>query len=286
MTTATVSPPRARRSSPTQRGQVGALLALTVLAVLFLVPVYVMVMAGLKPPAQADASHMWELPRTLDLGGLTEAWQRLGPNAKNSLLMVVPATVLSSLIGALNGFVFAKLPFRGHNVVFAALLLGMFIPYQVILVPLVLFLQSVDLYGSLVGLTLVHVIYGIPITTLVFRNYYAQVPDEIIEAGQADGASTLQIFTRLVLPLSLPGFVVCGIFQFTNIWNDFLFGITVVPNPTEQPITVALNNLSGNFSVQWNTVMSGALLAALPTAVVYILLGRLFVRGLMAGSVK
>jgi glucose/mannose transport system permease protein len=132
----------------------------------------------------------------------------------------------------------------------------------------------------------VHIIYGIPIATLIFRNYYGAIPDEIVEAGQVDGASPFQIFTRLMLPLSLPGFVVCGIFQFTNIWNDFLFGITVVPDPTRQPITVALNNLSGNFSVAWNAVMAGALIAALPTMLVYILLGRFFVQGLTAGSVK
>ena len=256
------------------------------LALLFLVPVYVMVTAGMKPPVQADAAHMWERPKSIDFSGLQNAWTKLGPNLRNSFQVVIPATVVSSAIGALNGFVLAKFTFRGSNALFAAMLLGMFIPYQVILVPLVRFLQSVELYGTLTGLTLVHIIYGIPITTLIFRNYYSGIPDEIIEAAQVDGASRVSIFGRLILPLSLPGFVVCGIFQFTNVWNDFLFGITVVPDPTQQPVTVALNNLAGNFSVQWNTVMAGALLAAVPTALVYILLGRFFVRGLTAGSVK
>jgi glucose/mannose transport system permease protein len=276
----------ARRRPRPGPGRWAAFVAVVILAVLFLMPVYIMVMASLKSSAQADASHMWELPRTLDLGGLRTAWQALSPNARNSLQMVLPATVISSIIGALCGYVFSKMPFRGHNVVFAAMLLGMFIPYQVILVPLVTFLQRSQLYGTLTGLTLVHSIYGIPIATLIFRNYYNAIPDEIVEAGQVDGASPLRIFTRLMLPLSLPGFVVCGIFQFTNIWNDFLFGITVVPDPTRQPITVALNNLSGNFSVAWNTVMAGALIAAVPTALVYIFLGRFFVQGLTAGSVK
>ncbi len=280
------APAVAARSRRPVKGRITALVALVLLAALFLLPVYVMLMAGLKPPAQADASHMWELPKQIDFSGITEAWSRLRPNFQNSLIIVFPATVVSAVIGALNGFVFAKLPFRGANVLFAAMLLGMFIPYQVILVPMVRFLQSIGLYGTLTGLILVHIIYGIPITTLIFRNYYAQIPDEILEAGQVDGASNLSIFTRLMIPLSLPGFVVCGIFQVTNVWNDFLFGLTVVPNPTKQPITVALNNLSGNFSVQWNTVMAGALLAAIPTALVYILLGRFFVRGLTAGSVK
>jgi glucose/mannose transport system permease protein len=262
------------------------LAALTIAALLFLMPVYVMVMAGLKSEAQADAAHMWELPDGIDPEGLRTAWEALGPNFGNSIATVVPATIISSLIGALVGYVFAKLPFRGSNFAFGALLMGMFIPYQVVLVPLVRFLVSVGLYGTIPGLVLVHSIYGIPIATLIFRNYFTALPHEIIEAGQIDGAGHWTIFRRLMLPLSLPGFVVCGIFQFTNQWNDFLFGITVLPDPTQQPITVALNNLSGNFSVQWNTVMAGALLAAVPTALVYLLLGRYFIRGLAAGSVK
>ncbi|MFC4468408.1 carbohydrate ABC transporter permease [Streptomyces xiangluensis] len=288
MSTARISatPPRRRRIRYPGTGPLAGAVALVLLAALFLVPVYVMVMAALKPPVQADAVHMWELPRSIDFSGVEQAWEKLSPNVRNSLLMVLPATIVSSLVGALNGFVLAKLPFRGAKVLFAAMLLGMFIPYQVILVPLVRFLQSVDLYGTLPGLILVHIIYGIPITTLIFRNYFNQLPHEIVEAARVDGCSNAAIFLRVMLPLSLPGFVVCAIFQFTNIWNDFLFGITVVPDPTQQPVTVALNNLAGNFSVQWNSVMAGALLAALPTALVYILLGRFFVRGLTAGSVK
>lgn len=262
------------------------LAALAGAALLFLMPIYVMVMAGLKSGAQADASHMWELPKSLNPEGLRTAWEALGPNMQNSLKIVIPATVITSLIGALVGYVFSKLPFRGSHFVFGALLMGMFIPYQVVLVPLVRFLVDIGLYGTIPGLILVHSIYGIPIATLIFRNYYAALPHEIIEAGMIDGAGHWTIFRRLMIPLSLPGFVVCGIFQFTNQWNDFIFGITVLPDPTQQPITVALNNLSGNFSVQWNTVMAGALLAAVPTAVVYLLLGRFFVRGLSAGSVK
>lgn len=274
---------RLRRASA---GDLLGLLALTAAALLFLLPIYIMVMAGLKSGAQADAAQMWELPTSFDPEGLRTAWQALGPNFRNSLLIVIPATVITSVIGALVGYVFSKLPFRLSNVVFGALLMGMFIPYQVVLVPLVRFLVEVGLYGTIPGLVLVHSIYGIPIATLIFRNYYAGLPHEIIEAAQMDGASHWGIFRRIMVPLSLPGFVVCGIFQFTNQWNDFLFGITVLPDPTKQPITVALNNLSGNFSVQWNTVMAGALVAAVPTALVYLLLGRFFVRGLTAGSVK
>lgn len=275
-----------RKPGKSSQTRLGGLVALIVLAAVFLIPVYVMVVASLKPPSQADAIYMWQLPESVDFSGVSQAWDELGPNFKNSLTVVIPAVVLSSVIGALNGFVFAKLPFRGSNVVFAALLLGMFIPYQVVLIPIVRFLQYLDLYGTYTGLIMVHVIYGVPITMLIFRNYYSQIPDEILEAAQVDGATPLQAFIRLMLPLSLPGFVVAGIFQFTNIWNDFIFGITVIPDPSKQPITVALNNLAGSLSIQWNAVMAGALIAALPTALVYLLLGKYFVRGLVAGSVK
>jgi glucose/mannose transport system permease protein len=280
---------RQRRREPRRRirpGDVAVLLALAAMACLVLVPVYVMVAAGFKPPSQADASHMWELPKTLDFSGFRDAWAALGANFQNSLMIAIPATIASSFIGAVNGYVFAKMPFRGANVIFMAMLLGMFIPYQVILVPLVRFLQEIDMYGTLPGLILVHVIYGIPITTLIFRGYYAGIPTELVHAAHVDGATHRQTFVHVILPLSLPGFVVAGIFQMTNIWNDFLFGITVVPDPAKQPITVALNNLSGTFSVQWNTVMAGAVLAALPTALIYIFLGRFYVRGLTAGSLK
>jgi len=280
---------RRPRRAPRRRlrgGDLAVLAALVALACLVLVPIYVMVGAGFKPPVQADAKHMWELPRSLDFSGFRGAWTALGPNFQNSLMIVIPATVISSFIGAINGYVFAKMPFRGHNVVFMAMLLGMFIPYQVILVPLVRSLQEIHLYGTIQGLILVHVIYGIPITTLIFRSYYSGIPSELSQAAHVDGATHRQVFTHIMLPLSLPGFVVAAIFQFTNIWNDFFFGITVVPDPARQPITVALNNLSGNFSVQWNTVMAGAVLAALPTALIYIFLGRFYVRGLTAGSLK
>jgi glucose/mannose transport system permease protein len=277
--------PRAPRR-PFRRGDVAVLLALIACACLVLVPVYVMVMAGFKPEAQADAQHMWELPTTIDFSGFSGAWNALGPNFTNSLLIALPATIVSSFIGAVNGYVFAKMPFRGSNVLFMVMLLGMFIPYQVILVPLVRFLQEVQLYGTIGGLVLVHVIYGIPITTLIFRGYYSGIPTDLVHAAHVDGATHAQTFRHVMLPLSIPGFIVAGIFQFTNIWNDFLFGITVVPDPSKQPITVALNNLSGNFSVQWNTVMAGAVLAAIPTALIYVFLGRFYVRGLTAGSLK
>ena len=257
------------------------------LAMLFyLMPMYVMIINGLKEAQGVSLSTMWNLPQSLSGGGFFEAWERLLPNMINSLVMVIPATIISSLIGAINGYLLAKWKFPGSDILFTIMLFGFFIPYQSILIPLVQFLQTIKVYGTIPGLVLVHVIYGIPITTLIFRNYFAGVPTELLEAGRVDGAGLISTFPLIMLPLSIPAFVVVGIFQFTNIWNDFLFGVTVVPNPKAQPVTIALNNLSGSFSVDWNVVMAGAVVAALPTALIYIFLGRFFVRGLLAGSVK
>jgi glucose/mannose transport system permease protein len=252
----------------------------------FLMPLYVMVVTGLKDSTHVSLSTMWNPPTRLTGGGFIEAWQRLLPNVGNSLMLAIPATMISAIIGSINGYLFAKWKFPGANVVFAFLVFGMFIPYQSILIPLIQWLQSIHLYGTIWGLITVHVIYGLPITSLIFRNYFANLPDELLEAARIDGAGLVRIFTRVMLPLAKPAFVVVGIFQFTNIWNDFLFGVTILPNPQAQPITVALNNLSGSYSIDWNVVMAGALVAALPTALVYIFLGRYFIRGLLAGSVK
>jgi len=273
-------------SLPKQKSDWFIWFILLLMFLFYVMPVYVMVVNGLKEAQGVSLSTMWNLPDSLSGGGFVEAWLRLRPNMYNSLLMVIPATIISSLAGAINGYLLAKWKFRGSDLLFTLMLFGFFIPYQAILIPLVQFLQLIKVYGSIPGLILVHVVYGLPITTLIFRNYFAGVPTELLEAARVDGAGVMTTFTRIMLPLSIPAFVVVGIFQFTNIWNDFLFGVTVVPNPAAQPVTIALNNLSGSFSVDWNVVMAGAVVAALPTALIYIFLGRFFIRGLLAGSVK
>ncbi len=259
---------------------------LTLMLGFYLIPIYVMLMNGLKSADAVSFSRMWEVPQSLGIGGYGDAWERLSPNVMSSVMLVIPGTIISGFLGALNGYILSKWRFRGSDLLFTLMLFGMFIPYQSILIPLIRFLQEIGLYGSIPGLILVHVVYGLPFTTLIFRNYFANVPLELVEAARVDGAGLLQIFFQLMLPLSIPAFVVVGIFQFTNIWNEFLFGLTVITNPAQQPITVALNNLSGSFSIEWNVVMAGAVLAALPTMVIYIVLGKYFVRGIMAGSVK
>ena len=287
MSTATSSPFYSlRQALPRRFWDYVVLAVLLVFMLFFLMPLYVMIVTGLKEAKNVSLSTMWNLPQQLSGGGFVEAWRRLEPNLGNSLMLAIPATILSAVWGSINGYVFAKWRFRGSNLLFGILVFGMFIPYQSILIPLIQFLQQVKLYGTIPGLIAVHVIYGIAITSLIFRNYYANIPDELMEAARIDGAGIVRTYLNVMLPLSMPGFVVVGIFQFTNIWNDFLFGVTILPSPTAQPVTVALNNLSGSFSVDWNVVMAGAVVAALPTALVYIFLGRFFVRGLLAGSVK
>ncbi len=260
--------------------------------VYYLLPIFLLILTGLKSYQEVNLYEMWSLPHTLSIQSFQDAWsgspavQGLSQNFANSLYMAIPATIISSLLGALNGYVLSKWKFRGANIIFPLMLFGMFIPYQSILIPLVRTMSAIKLYGSLNGLIFVHVVYGIPVTALIFRNYYATIPNEMLEAARMDGANFFSIFTRIMLPLSANGFVVTGIWQFTNIWNDFLFAITLTTLPASQPITIALNNLAGSFTVQWNVQFAGALIAAAPTILVYILLGPFFVRGLIAGSLK
>lgn len=255
-------------------------------AIIYLLPVYMMLLTGLKPISEVDLKTMWSLPvNGLHIDNFIAGLNQLAPNLKNSLLMVVPEALLSSLLGSINGYLLAKWRFRGSNVLFSMILFGMFIPYQSILIPLVKFMQYIKLYGDLPGLVLVHIIYGIPITTLIFRNYYAGIGTEILEAGRIDGASLFGIYRYIMFPLSAPSFAVVIIWQFTQAWNEFLFAV-ILTNQANWPVTVALNNLAGSQLVQWNVLMAATLLAALPTLLVYIFLGRYFLRGLMAGALK
>lgn len=282
----------------TQRFQpmrIGLYLLLVILALLFLLPVYVLVISALKSFAEVqDQSNLWTLPTGLYLESFQSAWsgipekglRGLSQNIFNSFKLTIPATIISAMLGSMNGYILAKWKFRGADIIFPLMLFGMFIPYQSILVPLTQTLAKLGLGGSLWGLILVHVVYGLPITTLIFRNYYAEIPAEVIEAARIDGAGLFGIYRWVIFPLSLPGFVVVIIWQFTNIWNEFLFAVTILQNPELQPITVALQNLAGSQIKEWNMVMAGAIIAALPTLLVYILLGRYFIRGLLAGSVK
>lgn len=265
-------------------GKTWLYIPLLLMTAFYLLPMYVMLVTGFKSFAEIDLKTMWNLPKGIAFDNYIEAWKNLAPHLKNSFLMVVPAALLSSALGSLNGFILAKWKFKGADIVFPLILFGMFIPYQSIMIPLVQFMNYSGISG-LPGLALAHIIYGIPITTLTFRNYYASLPQELLEAAKMDGADMLGIYRHILLPISLPSFVVVLIWQFTSAWNDFLFAVILTGNK-EWPITVALNNMAGSQIIAWNVQMAGSLLAALPTLLVYIFLGRYFLRGLLAGSLK
>ncbi len=268
---------------------------LVVFALFYLLPLYVMLVNSVKPLEEITGGNMMSLPSTWTLDPWRSAWSTaqigveptgLRPYFLNSILMVVPAVAISTVVGALNGYVLTKWRFRGDTWVFGLMLFSCFIPFQIVLIPMALVLGQLGLAGSVPGLVLVHVVYGIGFTTLYFRNYYAAFPTELVRAAQIDGAGFFQIFWRILLPVSGPIAVVSVIWQFTNIWNDFLFGASF--GGVNQPMTVALNNLvqSSTGVKEYNVHFAGAILAALPTLFVYIVAGRYFVRGLMAGSVK
>jgi glucose/mannose transport system permease protein len=283
-----------KRARPVRPSRVLIYVILVVAAAFYLLPVYLLFITGMKSFQEVSLARMWDLPSGFHFDSYIKAWfgsrpegiTGLSNNFLNSVLLAIPATLGSAILGSLNGYVLSKWKFRGSDLIFTLMLFGMFIPYQSILIPLVKVLQVMGLYGSLPGLIFVHIVYGIPICTLIFRNYYAAIPTELLEAGKIDGAGLLGIYRHILFPISLPGFVVVIIWQFTSIWNDFLFGVIVTSRPAVQPITVALNNMAGSYIVEWNVQMAGSLLAALPTLLVFILMGRYFMRGLLAGSLK
>lgn len=257
-----------------------------ILALCFLFPLYVLINNSIKPFADVRISEMWVWARNPSTEGFKKAFNQLGKNLSNSFLLVIPVSIMSVVIGSIIGFIFSKLKFRYSNVVFALVVFGMFIPYQSILIPLVRTLNSLHLYGSLNGLILTHIVYGMPISSLMFRNYYSKIPDELLEAGLMDGIGLWGVFTKIIIPISMPTMVVVLIWQFTSVWNDFLFAVVITQRPSIQPVTVALQNLAGTQVIEWNVQMAGALIAALPTLCVYIFLGKYFIQGLLSGSVK
>ena len=265
-------------------------------ACFYMLPLYVMLVNSLKPLDEIRQGGMLNLPGTWTIEPWLSAWSTaqigveptgLRPYFINSVMMVVPAVMISTILGALNGYVLTKWQFPGHRFIFGMLLLSCFIPFQIVLIPMARVLGIFGLAGTTAGLVMVHVIYGLGFTTLYFRNYYEAFPTELVRAAQIDGARFFQIFWRIILPSSGPIIVVSVIWQFTNIWNDFLFGASF-SDVTSTPMTVALNNLvsSSTGVKEYNVHFAGAILAALPTLIVYIVSGRYFVRGLMSGAVK
>ena len=269
---------------------------LVLLALYYLMPLFVMLSTSVKTLDDIRGGNLIALPARLSFEAWAKAWSSactgvdcggLKGNFWNSVSFVVPAVLISTLIGAFNGYVLTMWRFRGSDTIFTLLMIGCFIPFQVVLLPMAQTLGVLGIANSTPGLIFVHVVYGLAFTTLFFRNFYVSVPDELAKAARIDGAGFFRIFWRIILPLSPPIIVVCVIWQFTQIWNDFLFGV-VFSSGERQPITVALNNLVNTSTgvKEYNVDMAAAIIAALPTLFVYVAAGKYFVRGLTAGAVK
>ncbi len=289
--------------SPERKGRTGRIalrwalfFVLGLFALYYLMPLFVMVTTSLKSLEEIRTGSLVSLPREITFDAWKTAWsgactgiqcEGLKPFFWNSIQLAVPAVALSTLFGALNGYVIAQWRFRGANLIFSLMLFGCFIPFQVVLLPMARVLGLMGLAGTIPGLIFVHVVYGLGFTTLFFRNYYVSVPNELVKAAKVDGAGFFRIFWSIFLPLSLPIVVVTVIWQFTQIWNDFLFGVSFSQAGT-QPVTVALNNIVNSTTgvKEYNVDMAAAIIAALPTLIVYVVAGKYFIRGLTAGSVK
>ena len=269
---------------------------LSLFALYYLLPLFVMVTTSLKSLEEIRTGSLVALPREVTFDAWRTAWsgactgiqcEGLRPYFWNSVLLAVPAVMISTLVGALNGYVVAQWRFKGANLIFSLMLFGCFIPFQVVLLPMARMLGLMGLAGTIPGLIFVPVMYGIGFTTLFFRNYYVTIPSELTKAAKVDGANFFRIFWSIFLPLSLPIIVVTVIWQFTQIWNDFLFGVSFSQAGT-QPVTVALNNIVNSTTgvKEYNVDMAAAIIAALPTLLVYVVAGKYFIRGLTAGSVK
>ncbi len=269
---------------------------LTVVALYYLMPLYVMIVTSLKGMPEIRFGNVFAPPVEITFEPWVKAWATactglncdgLSRGFWNSVRITIPSVIISILIASVNGYALANWRFKGANIFFTILIVGAFIPYQVMIYPIVIILREMGVYGTLTGLVIVHTIFGMPINTLLFRNYFASVPEELFKAARVDGAGFWSIYFRIMLPMSLPIFVVSMIIQVTGIWNDFLFGV-VYTRPETYPMTVQLNNIVNSVQgvKEYNVNMAATLLTGLVPLVIYFISGKLFVRGIAAGAVK
>ncbi|HZB63091.1 MAG TPA: carbohydrate ABC transporter permease [Microvirga sp.] len=288
--------PRGRRPRRLTVGRIGVYAFLITAALFFLLPLWIMVVTSLKPMEEIRLGNIVALPAALTFEAWTKAWSSACTGLEcngisvgfwNSVRILVPSVILSITVGAINGYALSFWRVKGANVMFGVLLLGAFIPYQVFLYPLVRIFSTTGIYNSLTCIVIVHVIFGLPTMTLLFRNYYAGLPIELFKAARIDGGGFWTIFLRVILPMSTPMLVVATILQVTGIWNDFIFGLTFAGREN-LPMTVQLNNIVNSTQGEraYNVDMAATMLAALVPLVVYFVSGRWFVRGIAAGAVK
>jgi glucose/mannose transport system permease protein len=270
---------------------------LFIVALYYALPLYVMIVTSLKGLPEIRMGNIFAPPLEVTFQPWVKAWQEactgincdgLSRGFWNSVRILIPSVILSVAIASVNGYALSMWKFKGSEVFFTILMIGAFIPYQVMLYPIVILLREAGLYGSLTGLVLVHVAFGMPINTLLFRNYFASIPEELFKAARVDGAGFWAIFFKIILPMSLPICVVALIIQVTGIWNDFLFGVTYISSPDRYPMTVQLNNIVNSVQgvKEYNVNMAATLLTGLVPLVIYFASGKLFVRGIAAGAVK
>ena len=288
--------PRGRRPRRLTVGRIGVYAFLITAALFFLLPLWIMVVTSLKPMEEIRLGNIVALPAALTFEAWTKAWSSACTGLEcngisvgfwNSVRILIPSVICSIIVGAINGYALSFWRVKGANVMFGVLLLGAFIPYQVFLYPLVRIFSLTGVYNSLLCIVIVHVIFGLPTMTLLFRNYYAGLPIELFKAARIDGGGFWTIFLRVILPMSTPMLVVATILQVTGIWNDFIFGLTFAGREN-LPMTVQLNNIVNSTQGEraYNVDMAATMLAALVPLVVYFVSGRWFVRGIAAGAVK
>ncbi|HCV71535.1 MAG TPA: sugar ABC transporter permease [Agrobacterium sp.] len=269
---------------------------LFVAAAYYLLPLYVMVVTSLKGMPEIRLGNIFAPPVEITFEPWVKAWANactglncdgLSRGFWNSVRILIPSVVISIIVASVSGYAIANWKFKGSELFFSILIIGAFIPYQVMIYPIVIVLRELGIYGTLTGLVIVHTIFGMPILTLLFRNYFASLPEELFKAARIDGANFWQIYFRIMLPMSLPIFVVAMILQVTGIWNDFLFGV-VFTRPEYYPMTVQLNNIVNSVQgvKEYNVNMAATLLTGAVPLIVYFVSGRLFVRGIAAGAVK
>ena len=269
---------------------------LIVVALYYLLPLYVMIVTSLKGMPEIRLGNIFAPPVEITFEPWVKAWAEactglncdgLSRGFWNSVRITVPSVIVSIAIASVNGYALANWRFKGSDIFFTILIFGAFIPYQVMLYPIVIMLREIGLYGTLWGLVIVHSIFGMPILTLLVRNYFTSLPEELFKAARVDGAGFLGIYFRIMLPMSLPIFVVAMILQVTGIWNDFLFGV-VYTKPDLYPMTVQLNNIVNSVQgvKEYNVNMAATILTGLVPLIIYFVSGRLFVRGIAAGAVK
>ncbi|MDX8454807.1 carbohydrate ABC transporter permease [Mesorhizobium sp. VK9D] len=269
---------------------------LIVVALYYLLPLYVMIVTSLKGMPEIRLGNIFSPPVEITFEPWVKAWATactglncdgLSRGFWNSVRITVPSVILSIAIASVNGYALANWRFKGADTFFIILIVGAFIPYQVMIYPIVIILREIGIYGSLTGLVIVHSIFGMPILTLLFRNYFTSMPEELFRAARVDGAGFWGIYLRIMLPMSLPIFVVAIILQVTGIWNDFLFGV-VYTRPDTYPMTVQLNNIVNSVQgvKEYNVNMAATILTGLVPLIVYFISGKLFVRGIAAGAVK